>query len=294
VIRSLLTQLALPPALNFVLLLLGLLLMLRYRRLGQGVMAFALVTLLLLSLPWVKYQVHLVLENYPPVEPAQLQTLDAGRSAIVVLGGGLRGFAPEYGHEGLADNTLRRVLYAVEVATKRPLPLLVSGGGPQDSDDTEAALMAQMLGRMNLAPRWQEDRSRNTWENAVLSASLLRQDGIETVVLVTDAWHMRRAVPCFEAQGLTVVPAPTGFRSGTYPDLRTLVPERTALFQTGDALREWLGVLTYALTYDSFRLRAFSAPAVAVAASTVSGTATSETRAAPAEVAPDQSPAPAR
>ncbi|NPU93619.1 MAG: YdcF family protein [Gammaproteobacteria bacterium] len=288
-IRSLLTQLALPPALNFVLLLLGLLLMLRYRRLGQGVAAFALVTLLLLSLPWVKYQVHVALEVYPPVEPARLQALDANSSAIVVLGGGLRGFAPEYSHEGLADNTLRRVLYAVEVASQRPLPVLVSGGGPQDSDDTEAALMAQMLGRMNLAPRWQEDRSRNTWENAEFSAALLRQAGIDTVVLVTDAWHMRRAVPCFEAQGMKVVPAPTGFRSGTYPDLRTLVPERTALFQNGDALREWLGVLAYALSYDSFRNAAFPSSESAISESTISGT-----MAVPAAAAPDQSPSPSR
>lgn len=288
-IRSLLTQLALPPALNFVLLLLGLLLMLRYRRLGQGIAAFALITLVLLSLPWVKYQVHVALEVFPPVQPARLQALDANRSAIVVLGGGLRGFAPEYGHEGLADNTLRRVLYAVEVASQRPLPVLVSGGGPQDSDDTEAALMAQMLGRMNLAPRWLEDRSRNTWENAELSANLLRQAGIDTVVLVTDAWHMRRAVPCFEAQGMKVVPAPTGFRSGTYPDLRTLVPERTALFQNGDALREWLGVLAYALSYDSFRDAAFPR-----STSTVSESAISETVAVPAADVPDQSPAPSR
>ena len=279
-IRSLLTQLALPPALNFVLLLLGLLLMPRYRRLGRGIVAFALVTLWLLSLPWVKYQVHLALENHPPLDPARLQTLDTSHSAIVVLGGGLRGFAPEYDHEGLADNTLRRVLYAVEVAS-RPLPVLVSGGGPDDSDDTEAALMAQMLGRMNLAPRWREDRSRNTWENAVLSADLLRQDGIDTVVLVTDAWHMRRAVPCFEAQGMNVLPAPTGFRGGTYPDLRTLVPERTALFQNGDALREWLGVLAYAFLYEDFDKTA-----------SVSGTAISGTVAAPAADVPDQSPAP--
>ena len=280
-IRSLLTQLALPPALNFVLLLLGLLLMPRYRRLGRGIVAFALVTLWLLSLPWVKYQVHLALENHPPLDPARLQTLDTSHSAIVVLGGGLRGFAPEYDHEGLADNTLRRVLYAVEVASQRPLPVLVSGGGPDDSDDTEAALMAQMLGRMNLAPRWREDRSRNTWENAVLSADLLRQDGIDTVVLVTDAWHMRRAVPCFEAQGMNVLPAPTGFRGGTYPDLRTLVPERTALFQNGDALREWLGVLAYAFLYEDFDKTA-----------SVSGTAISGTVAAPAADVPDQSPAP--
>jgi len=253
VIRSVLTQLMLPPALNFALLLLGLLLLLRYRRLGQSIIVFALATLWLLSLPWVKYQMYLALENHPPLEQSLLQTLDGDRTAIVVLGGGMRGFAPEYGHEGLMDGSIRRVIYAAEVASHRTLPILVSGGGYDDTSDTEAALMGQILTRMQLAPRWLEDRSRNTWENAGFSAPMLRHDGIDTVVLVTDAWHMRRAVACFQAQGLKVVPAPTDFRSGTYSDFRSLLPERLAIYQNGDAIREWLGILTYSLQYDNFR-----------------------------------------
>ena len=93
---------------------------------------------------------------------------------------------------------------------------------------------------------------------------------------------------------MKVVPAPTGFRSGTYPDLRTLVPERTALFQNGDALREWLGVLAYALSYDSFRNAAFPSSESAISESTISESAISGTMAVPAADAPDQSPSPSR
>ena len=76
--------------------------------------------------------------------------------------------------------------------------------------------------------------------------------------------------------------------------LRTLVPERTALFQNGDALREWLGVLAYALSYDSFRNAAFPRSTSAISESTISGLVISETVAVPAADAPDQSPAPSR
>jgi uncharacterized SAM-binding protein YcdF (DUF218 family) len=40
-----------------------------------------------------------------------------------------------------------------------------------------------------------EGRSRNTYENAVESAAWLREHGKKKVLLVTSAFHMRRAVP---------------------------------------------------------------------------------------------------
>ncbi len=282
-IRSLLTQLAVPPALNIVLLLLGLLLMRRYRRLGLGLAAFSLTVLVLLSLPWVKMLIFQGIEIHPPLDIARLSSLDPTRSAMVVLGGGMRGPAREYGRYNLSDNSMRRILFAGELATRatdtgHPLPVLVSGGGPPGAPDTEASLMALILDRMGHPVRWQENRSRTTWENATLSAPLLRQAGIDTVVLVTDAWHMQRAVKCFQAQGLTVIPAPTAFRGSAYPDIRAFVPDREALADSGDAIREWLGLLTYDLFYAGF-----AAPESA-----------SGKTAAPANAAPDPSPVPSR
>ena len=60
--------------------------------------------------------------------------------------------------------------------------------------------------------RWVETRSRTTHENAVLSAAVLKRDGIDRVVLVTHVFDTRRAIAEFEAQGLSVVVAPTGGR----------------------------------------------------------------------------------
>jgi uncharacterized SAM-binding protein YcdF (DUF218 family) len=62
---------------------------------------------------------------------------------------------------------------------------------------------------------------------------------------------MRRSVEAFLAQGLNIIPAPTAFRNGAYRDIRAFVPDRTALEEVGDAIREWLGILTYRLSYGT-------------------------------------------
>jgi uncharacterized SAM-binding protein YcdF (DUF218 family) len=52
-----------------------------------------------------------------------------------------------------------------------------------------------------------EDRSRNTAENARLTAAILRQRGwTEGVVLVTSATHLPRSAAYFRKEGVEVIP----------------------------------------------------------------------------------------
>ncbi len=98
--------------------------------------------------------------------------------------------------------------------------------------------------------RWLEEESRTTWENAVYSARLLREAGIERVVLVTSAAHMPRSRWCFEQQGLEVIAAPSGFMSGdTTRPLGGWLPEAKAYWQNGLLLNEVAGLLLYPLVY---------------------------------------------
>ena len=91
--------------------------------------------------------------------------------------------------------------------------------------------------------RWVETQSRDTNENALLSAVLLRNAGIQRIALVTHAWHMTRAIKAFEKQSLKVIPAATGFTSQGANLFERLLPSAAALEQSAIAIHEWAGLL---------------------------------------------------
>lgn len=158
--------------------------------------------------------------------------------AVVILGGGTRRYAPEYGGPAPNQLTLQRLAYGARVARATGLPVLVTGGG------AEGAAMAEFLRRdFVLEPRWVEDRARNTHENALFSAQILRESGLRRVVLVTSALQMRRAAGEFEAQGLEVIAAPVGVSSGRQGGLSDWVPGIAALRESHYVLYELLGEL---------------------------------------------------
>jgi uncharacterized SAM-binding protein YcdF (DUF218 family) len=94
--------------------------------------------------------------------------------------------------------------------------------------------------------RWLEGRSRNTLENAIESARMLRGEGIATVMLVTHATHMPRAVRAFAAAGLRTVPAPAG-GIGRIGGLSAtdLLPGAASLQRSTAALHELAGLAWY-------------------------------------------------
>jgi uncharacterized SAM-binding protein YcdF (DUF218 family) len=90
--------------------------------------------------------------------------------------------------------------------------------------------------------QWIEDQSVDTSSSAQLSAQLLNDHNVKRVALVSNAWHLPRAVAKFEAAGLSIVPAPMGF-SRSMTDVYAFLPSAGALSATNRALHEWLGIL---------------------------------------------------
>jgi uncharacterized SAM-binding protein YcdF (DUF218 family) len=102
---------------------------------------------------------------------------------------------------------LERLLTAAQLQKQSGLPILVSGGSVDGRLPAEAAVMQQTLMRdFGVPVRWIEDQSRNTAENARLSADMLKAAGVTTVNLVTHEYHLRRAGMLFAAHGINVVP----------------------------------------------------------------------------------------
>jgi uncharacterized SAM-binding protein YcdF (DUF218 family) len=96
--------------------------------------------------------------------------------------------------------------------------------------------------------RWVEGASRNTMENATLSARILLPEGVSTVLLVTHAEHMPRSMRAFAAAGIASVPAPVGSVVHADPDplsLGALLPRTRALDRSASAIHELAGMLWY-------------------------------------------------
>lgn len=239
VFRKLVGTAVLPPVGPLLLLALGLALIPRRRALGLTIAWFVTGLLMVLSVPWVAGQlIRTVGGVSEPVTREQL----LGAQAIVVMGGGLKLDAPEFGTDAPGVLTLERVRYAAFLARSSKLPLLVTGGRLAGSR-SEADVMAQVLEQEFAVPvRWKEERARNTRENALFSAEILRAAGITRIAVVSHAVDTRRALREFRAVGLDPIAAPTDI-SGDAAILLPwdLIPSMRALSASHLALYELLG-----------------------------------------------------
>ncbi|WP_335339728.1 YdcF family protein [Collimonas arenae] len=172
-----------------------------------------------------------------------------GAQAIVILGGGRLANAPEYANSDVPNYwTLARLRYGARLQRQTGLPILVSGGMPEGSKDSEAALMAKCLRDDFAVPvKWLEGASDNTEQNAVFSAEILKRAGVNKILLVTDAVHMPRAQAMFVNAGFDVVAAPTIYLSRDRLTLLSFLPSGEGMQRSAYALHEWLGLLWYRL-----------------------------------------------
>lgn len=240
-----LIALALLPPLSLVILLVaGLIVHRRRPRLAMSLILLSTTALYALSTPWVGGLLQKSLEIGTPIIPSQPQAAEA----IVVLGGGRRLGAAEYGSDTLNGLSLERLRYAAFLHRASGLPILVTGGKPGGGTLSEGRIMQHILqNEYGTSPQWVEDAALTTWDNARLSARLLRSAGVRRIVLVTHAWHLRRAVPLFEAQGLSVIPAGIQFSSTRLDSILDVLPTPAGLRDSTFALHEWLGILWYKL-----------------------------------------------
>jgi uncharacterized SAM-binding protein YcdF (DUF218 family) len=230
-------------------LLLGLVaLLVPSRRLRSVLLVTAFTALYLTSAPFIADLLMRQVERYPALKAHEISANNA--DAIVVLGGGRRSDAAEYGGDTVSALLLERVRYAAYLAARTGLPVIPSGGQFRAGQIPEAVLAKKVLeAEFHIAVSDIEDRSRTTWENALFTAELLQRKGIGRVYLVTHAMHMPRSVDVFRDAGVEVIPAPTAFyhKIDDVNELSDWTPSAKAIRASSMALHELLGILWYAL-----------------------------------------------
>ena len=209
---------------------------------GVSLAAAGLVGLFLLSWPPVDWLLSLPLEARYTRRPAPMESAQS----IVVLSSSVT--PPEYGtsYPVPDKDTYERCAIAAWLHTHgHPLPILACGGGAPGRQPVSGT-MQQLLHASGVPEYmiWTERNSRSTHENAAYGAAILREHGIGTVILVTEAQDMLRAERCFRKEGLTVIPYPIAFRDFG-PPVDELMPSWKAIARNERTLHETLGLGWY-------------------------------------------------
>lgn len=232
------------PTVFISLSLAGALIALVWRRLGLALALASSLCLYAAATPalsaWLLRRLETAVPGTPDLRAAQ---------AIVVLGGDV-----EVGGGDIQDRlgplSLERVVLGAQAYRRLHLPVAVSGGMVDRAQQSVAALMKTALETdFGVPVKWSEERSRTTWENAVDTARLLRPQGIATVVVVTQGWHLPRASWSFARAGLTPLPWPAPRRAPHALRPGDLLPGLAALSDTAFAVHEIIGGLYYRLRY---------------------------------------------
>jgi uncharacterized SAM-binding protein YcdF (DUF218 family) len=200
--------------------------------------------------PVSAYLAGLLEQRYPPFRMVPGQAFDA----IVVLTGDLmpkRGARPV---TELTHTTLQRTMCGADAyAQGLSIKLLLSGGSLEPGGMVDAIEMKKLAMRIGVPEQAivLEDRSRNTYESAKEAKRVLGERA--TVLLVTSAIHIPRAIGLFRKQGLEVTPYPCGYL--THQEIRRLpeigvssfLPDVASLSRGTAALNELFGLAVYRL-----------------------------------------------
>ncbi len=230
--------------------LLVLLLLWLLTRRGAFLVAMVVVTglLWLLATPWVSRNLQSLIESQAgEVSAEALPRADA----IVVLGGTLAPPASPGGDANLSA-AADRLVYAAKLYRLEKSPIiLISGGNATGAGtlDAEAVHAAALLRDWGIPADaiLTETESVNTYENAVYTKLMLDQHSLKSILLVTSALHMPRALATFESAGIQAIPAATDFESRlpAAAGMEAWIAEPGALEGTSRALKEYFGRLVY-------------------------------------------------
>ncbi|HNW95199.1 MAG TPA: YdcF family protein [Anaerolineaceae bacterium] len=185
--------------------------------------------------------------------------------AIVLLGGGTE--APDTPRQMVEINSAGdRVLYAAQLYKAGVAPLIILSGGnmsySQARSTTPAEEMQAMLVGLGVPQEALvlQKQSQNTAEDAYFTSAILAEKQIRTVILVTSAAHMERALMMFASPEISIIPAPTDYsvtqrswnnlmRWDWKTILTHIMPAGGAIAQTDLILHEYLGIFFYRVKF---------------------------------------------
>ncbi len=255
-VSKLMSGLAEPTSLLLLLGIAGIVLLVAgARRLGLGLLVLPVAFELVLAVvPFSDWALAPLEDRFPT-----LRTVPPGITGEIAIGGAVD---PEMtaarGIPSLND-AAERMTEFVRLALLHPEWRLAFSGGSGRvlrSDLSEADVARLLWNGLGLAgrPIVYEDRSRTTWENAVLLGRLVHPKPDERWILVTSAMHMPRAVGAFRRAGWNVLADPVGYKTATAASVIADQSLEGRLELLDAAVHEWAGLVIYRLEGKTARL----------------------------------------
>jgi len=245
ILKKIFTLSLLPPGIFIILLLLGVLFL--KKRLKLFMVSLA-VLLYLFSIEPTKDLLLLPLEN--AYRPPAVDTIKA-YDAYVVLGGGVYDNAPDIDGKGIpGEDALARIVCAFRLFQLSKKPIIFSGGNiggrTAESEIAKRLFLSLGVGGSYILP---ESRSIDTFENARYVKALAEQHRITKIVLITNAYHMKRSKMLFDKHFKEVLPFPVGYKtSQTKYDVFSFLPNANNTAVISIAIKEYLGITFFKLT----------------------------------------------
>ena len=239
-----------PPNLFILLAIIGVLIAWRRKKFGLAVATAAIGLLYLAAMPVTAGLLIRWAEAIASDEPTLLSDTPAEAipGAIVVLSADAQRSDIPGVPDAVGPLTLERLAEAARQWRRLGLPILVSGGGPRGP--SIAMLMSRVLQEDFRVPvQWREERSRNTFENALYSAEILRGSGIHAALVIAHPWDMARALWSFRAVGYPVVPSPIAESKRPSLSVAAFLPQIPALLESYYTLHELIGLAWYRVRY---------------------------------------------
>ena len=177
------------------------------------------------------------------------KTLRPPYDAVIVLSGMLSTPLAQQGYIEFSEAADRMLAGITLVQQGLGKTLLVSGGSGNlfDQHTSEARLLQVFALQLGLSADQVlvEASSRNTYENALHTANMLRAHQLHHTVLITSALHMRRAMAAFHRQGIFPDTYPVDYRATDIVTPFSFVPSAACLEKVTAVLHELIGILAY-------------------------------------------------
>lgn len=232
----------LPPGLNLIVAIAGHIISRFSKYAGNTLIWLAFISFWLFSTPiTAQFLIDTLQDRHPQLIVNHIKKDKT--SAIVVLGGG--SWFDKSAKRGyfLSPTTKNRLTYAAYLYHHTRIPIFISGGKPE----TKA-----MHDYFSVPVTWGEYKSRNTFDESRNTLPILKKHNIQTVYLVTNAWHMPRSLSIFQHAyqntKIKIIAAPMGYITlQPRPGIINYLPSLDELRASQTAMHEYIGILAYYL-----------------------------------------------